>query len=107
MPIYEYLCQSCGRRFEVKQKLSDPPISCCVHCGMAVTKVISPPAIMFKGSGWYVTDYSNKLKPPGQAESSEKSTDGAKDRKQEKESASPKEAAPAGPPAGTKGASGS
>lgn len=68
MPIYEYDCQSCRHRFEVKQKMSDPPLSGCVHCGGAVTKVISAPAIMFKGSGWYVTDYSDKLKPPGQAE---------------------------------------
>lgn len=107
MPIYEYLCQSCGRRFEVKQKMSDPPISRCVHCGMAVMKVISPSAIMFKGSGWYVTDYSDKLKPPSQGESADKATDGAKDRKQEKEPASSKEAAPAAPPAETKGDTGS
>lgn len=64
MPIYEYACESCRSRFEVQQKVSDPPISTCVKCGAPVTKVISAPAIMFKGSGWYVTDYSEKLKPP-------------------------------------------
>lgn len=63
MPIYEYLCQSCDHRFEVKQRVNDPPIASCERCGHAVKKVISSPAIMFKGSGWYITDYSNKLKP--------------------------------------------
>ncbi|MGE3152563.1 MAG: FmdB family zinc ribbon protein [Nitrospiraceae bacterium] len=63
MPIYEYLCQGCDYRFEVKQRVSDPPIVSCERCGHAVNKVISSPAIMFKGSGWYITDYSNKLKP--------------------------------------------
>ena len=60
MPIYEYLCPSCQHRFEVRQKVSDAPVSTCVRCGKAVTKLISPPAIMFKGSGWYVTDYARK-----------------------------------------------
>lgn len=71
MPIYEYQCTSCGDRFEIQQKISDPPIKTCDQlsctCGKAqpVTKMISAPAIMFKGSGWYVTDYSDKLKEPG------------------------------------------
>lgn len=56
MPIYEYVCQSCTHRFEVKQRISDAPIAACERCGQPVVKVISPPAIMFKGSGWYVTD---------------------------------------------------
>lgn len=63
MPIYEYLCPGCDYKFEVKQRVSDPPIATCERCGHAVNKVISSPAIMFKGSGWYVTDYSDKLKP--------------------------------------------
>mgnify|MGYP003346178316 CR=1 FL=1 len=67
MPIYEYVCQGCQRRFEVKQRISDPPLSTCEQCGQTVTKVISAPAIMFKGTGWYVTDYSDKLKPPSDA----------------------------------------
>lgn len=70
MPIYEYQCTGSGKRFEIQQKMSDPPIQTCDQlscgCGKAepVTKVISAPAIMFKGSGWYVTDYSDKLKAP-------------------------------------------
>ena len=71
MPIYEYQCLSSGERFEIQQKMSDPPIKTCDQlscpCGKAlpVTKVISAPAIMFKGTGWYVTDYSDKMKEPG------------------------------------------
>lgn len=64
MPIYEYQCQGCDHRFEIKQSFNDPPLTTCERCGGAVTKLISAPAIMFKGSGWYVTDYSDKLKPP-------------------------------------------
>jgi putative FmdB family regulatory protein len=64
VPIYEYVCAACHHRFEVQQKISDPPLTHCNRCGQSVTKVISAPAIMFKGSGWYVTDYSDKLKPP-------------------------------------------
>ncbi len=69
MPIYEYECTECGERFEIKQKFSDPPIKTCdqFSCSKAqpVNKIISAPAIMFKGTGWYVTDYSDKLKEPG------------------------------------------
>lgn len=79
MPIYEYLCLSCQHRFEVRQKMSDAPVSACVRCGKAVTKLISPSAIKFKGSGWYVTDYSDKLKPPAPSESGDKPADGKKE----------------------------
>ena len=68
MPIYEYECTSCEKRFELKQKMTDPTFQTCDQFGCAeakpVIKVISAPAIMFKGSGWYVTDYSDKLKEP-------------------------------------------
>ncbi|RMH08613.1 MAG: zinc ribbon domain-containing protein [Nitrospirae bacterium] len=64
MPIYEYLCNGCGYQFEVKQKFSDPPIEVCEKCGKDVRKLISAPGIMFKGTGWYITDYSTKLKDP-------------------------------------------
>jgi putative FmdB family regulatory protein len=72
VPIYEYVCQSCQHRFEVKQGVTDPPLSSCERCGKSVTKVISAPAIMFKGTGWYVTDYSNKLKPSTESKPDEK-----------------------------------
>jgi putative FmdB family regulatory protein len=64
MPTYEYQCDSCQHRFEVKQSIKDDPLSACERCGKAVRRLISSPGIMFKGSGWYVTDYSDKLKPP-------------------------------------------
>ena len=64
MPIYEYQCESCEHIFEVQQKFSDPPIEECGKCGKSVRKLISAPGLMFKGTGWYVTDYSNKLKDP-------------------------------------------
>ncbi|HKW86600.1 MAG TPA: FmdB family zinc ribbon protein [Nitrospiraceae bacterium] len=104
MPIYEYLCHSCHHRFEAKQRVSDPPLHSCARCGQAVTKVISAPAIMFKGSGWYVTDYSDKLKPPSQPESTAKPADGQKEGKSETVSPAPAAAPSAGssdPSAGT------
>jgi putative FmdB family regulatory protein len=58
MPLYEYQCEPCGHRFEVIQKFSDAPIEVCPKCGGAVAKLLSSPAIQFKGSGWYVTDYA-------------------------------------------------
>ncbi|WP_447972424.1 FmdB family zinc ribbon protein [Nitrospira sp. Kam-Ns4a] len=79
MPIYEYLCDNCQSRFEIKQKVSDPPLSTCERCGGPVKKLISSPAIMFKGSGWYITDYSDKLKLPAQEAASAPSGNGKKD----------------------------
>jgi putative FmdB family regulatory protein len=60
MPLYEYECDSCGRRFELIQKFSDPPSEACPSCGGAVRKLLSLAAFQFKGSGWYVTDYARK-----------------------------------------------
>lgn len=57
MPLYEYECDSCGRRFERIQKFSDPPVAECPTCGGPVRKLLSSPAIQFKGSGFYITDY--------------------------------------------------
>jgi putative FmdB family regulatory protein len=99
VPIYEYVCRGCQHRFEVKQKLTDAPLERCVRCGEPVQKVISAPAIMFKGTGWYVTDYSDKLKAPGEGAASNgqgdakagAGTDGKeqKAQKDQKASASP------------------
>ena len=60
MPLYEYQCDACGSRFEVIQKFSDPPVDACTSCGGSVKKLLSSPAIQFKGSGWYITDYARK-----------------------------------------------
>ena len=59
MPLYEYQCGRCGR-FEVIQKFSDAPLSACPTCGQEVQKLLSAPAIQFKGTGWYITDYARK-----------------------------------------------
>lgn len=64
MPIYEYQCTQCERVFEKLQKVNDPPVETCEECGGTVRRRISPPAIQFKGSGWYVTDYAGKGKKP-------------------------------------------
>lgn len=60
MPLYEYQCDACGHRFEKIQKYSDPPADTCPKCGGSVQKLLSSPAIQFKGSGWYITDYARK-----------------------------------------------
>lgn len=56
MPVYEYQCQACGHQFERKQSFSDEPIKVCPECGGATRKLLSRPGIVFKGSGWYITD---------------------------------------------------
>jgi len=61
MPLYEYECDACHQRFERIHKYSDPPIAVCVKCGKGpVRKLFSSPAIQFKGSGFYITDYARK-----------------------------------------------
>ncbi|MCP4660151.1 MAG: zinc ribbon domain-containing protein [bacterium] len=60
MPIYEYECRSCGYRTETMQRVTDPPLKTCPECAGEYKKLISPPALQFKGSGWYVTDYAGK-----------------------------------------------
>ena len=60
MPLYEYQCDACSNRFERIQKFSDPPVETCPSCGGAVRKLLSSPAIQFKGTGWYITDYAKK-----------------------------------------------
>src|SRR3954447_4683368 len=60
MPLYEYECDENHHRFEVIQKFSDPPIDKCRVCGSPVHKLFSSPAIQFKGSGFYITDYAKK-----------------------------------------------
>jgi putative FmdB family regulatory protein len=60
MPLYEYQCDACGHKFEKIQKFSDPLETTCPKCGGAVHKLMSSPAIQFKGSGFYITDYAKK-----------------------------------------------
>jgi len=60
LPLYEYECMKCGRRVEKIQKFSDPPLATCEYCGGDLERLLSSPAIQFKGAGWYVTDYARK-----------------------------------------------
>lgn len=80
MPLYEYECEKCGHRFEKIQKFSDKMVKKCPECGGRVEQMISAPAVQFKGSGWYVTDYANKSHAPA--------SDGGKDSKKEEKSKS-------------------
>ena len=68
MPLYEYQCKKCKHRFEKIQKFSDRPVKKCPECGGPVDKLISAPAVQFKGSGWYVTDYARKGASSGSSE---------------------------------------
>jgi len=75
MPIYEYQCTKCNDRTEVIQKFTDPPYAACAKCGGEVRKLMSAPAIQFKGSGFYKTDYASAAskadaKSEGKGESS-------------------------------------
>lgn len=65
MPIYEYKCDECGFATEVIQNISDPPLKECSKCSGQLKKQFSPPAIIFKGSGWYVTDYPTQDRKEG------------------------------------------
>ena len=78
MPLYEYQCKKCKHRFEKIQKFSDPPVKRCPECGSGVEKLLHAPAVQFKGTGWYVTDYAGKQ--PAAAE-------GSADKKEEKPAA--------------------
>ena len=87
MPIYEFECRKCKAHMEVFQKISDKPPVKCRKCGGRLERKISAPAIQFKGSGWYVTDYANKS---GSQSSSNGGSD--KDKKDKSEKADkPKE----------------
>jgi putative FmdB family regulatory protein len=88
MPLYEYQCETCGERFEVIQKFSDPSPDVCTKCGKGpVVRLMSSPAIQFKGTGWYITDYAQKGKSGGSAEGkAEGKKDGSAEGKSETKS---------------------
>jgi len=91
MPIYEYQCKRCHHRFERIQKFSDPHIKKCPECGGPVEQLLSPPAVQFKGSGWYVTDYAKQGAKPSTGESS---SGGESDTKAKAESGTKKDEKP-------------
>lgn len=109
MPLYEYRCKACGHQFEKIQSFSAPEEKVCPVCGGEVERLLSAPAVQFKGSGWYVTDYAAKGKSKTAAAPG--STDGNANKSESKpaassdsggSSASKSEPAPASSPASAK-----
>jgi putative FmdB family regulatory protein len=88
MPLYEYKCSKCEAVFEVLQKVNAPPLKTCIRCEGAVERVLSPPTLQFKGSGWYVTDYASKGKQASNSEDKATRKKG-KDTSEDKKSSSP------------------
>jgi putative FmdB family regulatory protein len=97
MPTYEYRCRNCGHTFDVVQAMSDEALTVCPVCGGELRKVFAPPAISFKGSGFYATDHGKKSKSGGErsgektAASSESSDTAGNVKKDAKEPSKPKE----------------
>jgi putative FmdB family regulatory protein len=83
VPLYEYQCPKHGR-FELIRKFSDPPVKKCPTCGKPVEKLASSPAIQFKGTGWYVTDYARKGNGSASSDSAAASSDSKSESKSEK-----------------------
>jgi putative FmdB family regulatory protein len=81
MPLYEYECKKCGHRFEKIQKFSDKMVTKCPECGGKVEQMISAPAVQFKGTGWYVTDYAKRGSSAGSSGSNDS---GSKDKSDDK-----------------------
>jgi len=91
MPNYEYLCKKCGHRFEQIRKFSDKPLRKCPECGGLIEQVISAPAVQFKGSGWYVSDYAKKGAGSAAASSPSSSSEAESSAKEVKETKESKE----------------
>ena len=89
MPIYEYECRKCKAHIEAFQKVSDKPLVKCRKCGGRLEKRISAPAIQFKGSGWYVTDYAGKATKESESTSDSKTDPAEKTEKKAAKESSP------------------
>ena len=107
MPLYEYQCEACSHRFERIQKFSDPPIDSCPTCGGAVKKLISSPAIQFKGSGFYITDYAKKPSGDGKGGSTTGTTSSSDSSASSSSSTSGSDTSAGSSSSGTSGSSGS
>lgn len=94
MPLYEYECKKCKHRFERIQKFSDKMLTKCPECGGPIEQMISAPAVQFKGSGWYVTDYAKKssaaLASPSESDAGSKDSQDTKETKDSKKHDKPK-----------------
>lgn len=106
MPIFEYQCEACGKKFEQIQKFSDAPADTCAACGKGpIRRLLSSPAIQFKGAGWYVTDYAKKSGAPAEKKESTDSAkpdSGSSTTSESKPAAKEAPAAPAAPKADAK-----
>jgi putative FmdB family regulatory protein len=90
VPLYEYKCRKCGHVFEKIQKFSDKPEASCPECDSDAERQLSAPAVHFKGSGWYITDYARKGKGGDTKEAKGTSTSSPDKSKKSKESSSEK-----------------
>ena len=101
MPLYEYKCDGCGKTFEVIQKFADEPLTFHEECGGAVRRLLSSPALQFKGSGWYVNDYAksgsggSRSKSDGESKSDSKSDSKSSDSSSSSSSSSTSDSKPA------------
>lgn len=87
MPTYEYECLKCGRVFEIRQRISEPPLTVCDACGGQVRRLLSAAPFILKGEGWYVTDYPSESRK--KARESEKSADKPAEKAAEKPAEKP------------------
>jgi putative FmdB family regulatory protein len=103
MPLYEYACRRCGKTFEVIQKFSDTPLTVHEECGGEVERLLSPPALQFKGSGWYITDYARggKSSPDGKNGSGKEGAAKPAESKGESKPETKTESKPSAPPPST------
>ena len=101
MPLYEYECLQCGERFEEIRKFSDPPLTEHEECGGELRKLLSAPAIQFKGTGWYVTDYAKKSDGSKDADKDGGEKQAEKAEKSDKAAAASSEAKPTSTPTKT------
>jgi len=90
MPIYEYKCNLCGKRFEKIEKFSDAPLETHEGCGGPVERLLSAPALQFKGTGWYVTDYAKSNASIGKNGSESKKDSGSDSKSDSSSSTSSK-----------------
>ncbi len=97
MPLYDYKCHGCGKIFEVRQKFADEPLTVHDECGGELERLISVPALQFKGSGWYVTDYGKGGNSPAASngKSESKGETKAESKGESKADSKPAPAAPA------------
>ena len=88
MPTYGYRCGSCGHEFEIRQRITDEPLTTCPKCKATLAKMLYPAGVIFKGSGYYTTDYKSSGKSPGGSSNGVASSEGSSESKPETKSES-------------------